>query len=272
METTIRIRRGDLEVECRSDDVFVATRLPDLVSELLRRMKDQAVPTPPPSDPQPSTQPRRVRIAGDVLDYFSGNPVSAARVTAVGLSPGLAGTSDAAGRYAFSGESAGSECFLSVTDVDGFADTTTGPFTVTTAPLTIAAFIAATVDVNRQYAIVGRSPSSGMAVVVAHLVDAAGGPLEEVPAADLSLIAGDGSPIGTGPFFFGPAGDIQPQDALTVSHAFNGRARAAFLNVPGGDCTLQLTAPQTGTRIQRVTVRVRVDGGASIVEVALIPN
>jgi hypothetical protein len=272
METTIRIRRGDLEVECTSDDVFVATRLPDLVSELLRRMQDQAVPTPPPSDPQPSTQPRLVSITSNVLDYFGGNPVTAARVTALGLSPGLAGTSDAAGRYVLSGQSAGSECFLSVADVDSFADTTTGPFIVTTAPLTITAFVAAAVDVNRQYAIVGLSPSSGMAVVVAHLVDAAGGPLEMVPATDLSLIAGDGSPIGTGPFFFGPAGDIQPPNELTVSRAFNRTARAAFLNVPGGDCTLQLMAPQAGTGLKRVTVRIRVDGGASIVEVSLVPN
>src|SRR4029453_1875074 len=128
METRIRIRQGDVEIECTGDDVFITTRLPELVSDLLLRMRvEPSSPIPLPPE-EPPLQPRMVSIAGNVLDYFSEEPVAAARVTAAGLSPDLAGTSDAAGRYAFSGQAAGGECFLSVAAVDNYLDTSTGPF------------------------------------------------------------------------------------------------------------------------------------------------
>jgi hypothetical protein len=269
METKIRIRLGDIEVECTGDDVFVTTRLPELVSDLLRRMADRSpASTPQPSDPQPSSEPRPVSIAGTLLNYFSEGPIQAARVTATGLLPEIGGTTDAAGRYAFSGHAAGGECFLSVADVNNFSDTTTGPFNVTSSPLTLNAFAASTADVNRQYTVLGLPPSRSLAMVIVHLIDASGGPLEMVPASDLLLIAEDGSPIGDGPFFFGPAGDVQSQQELMFSRAFNGRARAAFLSVPAGDCIVQLTA-NSSNGLERVTARVRANRGTSIVDVAL---
>ena len=69
METKIRIRHGDLEVEWTGDDVFVTTRLPDLLSELLRRIRSQN-----PAIPQPAPEPRPIGITGDVRDYFTGSP------------------------------------------------------------------------------------------------------------------------------------------------------------------------------------------------------
>ena len=263
METRIRLRLGDLEVECTGDDVFVATRLPDLVSDLLRRVRDQPTPSPPSSEP-PSPQPRTVSIAGTVIDYFSGNPVTTARVSATGLDPGLSGTSDASGRYAFSGDSAGAECFLSVFDVENFVDTMTGPFNVAAAPLTLTAFAVAATDLNRQYATVGRTRSDGLGVVVVHLLDASGQPLETVAASDVVLAADNGSPVGVGPFFFGPAGDIDP--SLTVSRVFSGRARAAFLDVPAGACTLRVTEP---SGFQQATVRLPANTGVVIAEATL---
>jgi len=270
METRIRIRLGELEVECTGDDVFVATRLPDLVSDLLRRLRDQPPgPTPPAPEP-PSPLPRTVSIAGAVIDYFSLNPVTAARVTATGLTPGMSGTSDAAGRFAISGQAAGAECFLSVGDVRNFVDTATGPFTVAAAPLTLTAFAATATDLNRQYAILGRTPSRGLGVVIVHLLDATGHPLEMVTASDVALAADNGSLVGTGPFFFGPSGDLDP--LLTVSRAFNGKARAAFLDVPAGGCTLQVTARSGGTGFQRGTVRLLANAGAVIADAALRPS
>jgi len=263
VETRIRIRLGDLEVECIADDAFVATRLPDLVSDLLRRLRDQQpAPTLPPSEP-PSPLPRTVSIAGSAINYFNGNPLPAAQVSATGLTPGLSGTSDASGRYALSGDSTGAECFLSVTDVENFVDTATGPFRVGAAPLTLTAVALSATDVNRQYVSVGRSRPDGLGVVIVHLRDGSGQPLETVPASDVTLATDTGSPVGVGPFFFGPAGDIEP--ALTVSRAFNGRARAAFLDVPAGGCTLQVTAP-TG---ERATVRLFASAGAVITEATL---
>ena len=150
METRIRIRLGDLEVECTGDDAFIATRVPDLVSDLLRRLRDQPAPTPPPSEPS-SPLPRRVSIAGTVINYFNGNPLTAARVSATGLTPSLSGTADASGRYTLAGDSAGAECFLAVTGVQDFVDTATGPFKVAAAPLTLTAFAATATDLNRQY-------------------------------------------------------------------------------------------------------------------------
>ena len=267
METRIRIRLGDLEVECNGDEAFVATRLPDLVSDLLRRLRDQPAPTSPPSEP-PSPLPPTVSIAGTVIDYFSGNPVTAARVSATGLTPGLSGTSDASGRYAVSGDSAGAECFLSVTDVQNFVDTATGPFKVAPAPLTLTAFAAAATDLNRQYTTVGRTRSDGRGVVIVHLLDASGQPLEMVAASDVILAADNGSPVGAGPFFFGPAGDIDP--GLTVSGVFTGRARAAFLDVPAGGCTLRVSAPNGG--LQRATVRLLANAGAVIATATLPPS
>ena len=264
METRIRIRLGDLEVECNGDEAFVATRLPDLVSDLLRRLRDQPAPTPPPSEP-PSPLPRTVSIAGTVIDYFNGNPLTAARVSATGLTPGLSGTSDASGRYTLSGDAAGAECFLSVTGVQNFVDTATGPFKVAAAPLTLTAFAATATDLNRQYTTVGRTRPDDRGVVIVHLLDASGQPLEMAAASDVVLAADNGAPLGAGPFFFGAAGDIDP--GLTVSGVFNGRARAAFLDVPAGGCTLRVTAPNSG--LQRATVRLLANAGAVIAEAAL---
>jgi len=269
METKIRIRQGDLEIECTGDDAFISTRFPELVSDLLQRMAGQQ-PGPRPQEPeQPTSQSRLVSVAGNAIDYFTNGAVAEARVIARGLLPELAGTSDSAGRYAFSGQAAGNELFVTVADLDGFADTSSGPFRITTAPLTLTASAAATADLNRQYTNVGLTPSAGSAVVIVHLLDATRGPLEMVPVADLVLIGDDGAPKGLGPFFFGPDGDIKPQEELSVSRSFDGRARAAFLNVPAGDYTLQLTAPGSRTGLQRVTARVRAAGGASIVEAVL---
>ena len=268
METRVRIRLGDLEVECTGDEAFVTTRLPDLVSDLLRRLRDQpTLPSPPPGE-SPSPQPRTVSIAGSAINYFSGNPVGAARVSATGLTPRLSGTSDTSGRYAFSGDSEGAECFLSVTGVENFVDTATGPFKVADSPLTLTAFAATATDLNRQFATVGRSRSAGSGVVIVHLLDASGQPLEMVTASDVTLAADNGSPVGAGPFFFGPSGDIDPQ--LTVSRAFDGKARAAFLDVPAGGCTLQVTVPSGAVRL--ATVRLLAGAVAVITTATLHPS
>ena len=264
METTVRIRLGDVEVECTGDEVFVATKLPDLVSDVVRRLREQR-PEPSPLPSGPSPLPRTVSIAGTVINYFNGNPVAAARVSTMGLRPDLSGTSDAAGRYALSGNAAAGECLLSVRDVENFVDTATGPFDVVAAPLTATAFAATATDLNRQYGTVGRTRPDTLGVVIVHLLGASGQPLEMLAASDLTLSGADESPVGAGPFFFGPAGDID--STLTVSRAFNGRARAMFLDVPAGACTLRVSAPDGG--FQGATVRLLATAGAVITEASL---
>ena len=162
------------------------------------------------------------------------------------------------------GDSAGAECSFSVTGVQNFVDTATGPFKVAAAPLTLTAFAATATDLNGQDTTVGRTRPDGRGVVIVHLLNASGQPLEKVAAADVVLAADNGSPVGAGPFFFGPAGDIDPD--LTVSGVFNGRSRAAFLDVPAGGGTLRVTAPNGG--LERATVRLLANAGAVIAEAA----
>jgi hypothetical protein len=183
-----------------------------------------------------------VRITGHVRDYWSGSRLGGATVSTTGLDPELSATSDAAGRFELSGEVEGSSGFLRVTGLSNYVDTTSGPLTFsgTQAPPALAR-----ADVNRQYAIVGRAQDPGTAVIVAHLQDAAGNPLESVPASDISLTTEGGRPVGEGPFFFGPAGDIRPQAELPRSQEFDGRARAAFLNVPPGRHVLAVRTART---------------------------
>lgn len=265
METKIRIRRGELEVECTGDDVFVTTRLPDLLSELLRRIGTQG----PSLIPQPAPEPRPIGITGDVRDYFTGGPIPGAVVTAEGLAPELSTTSDASGRFVLLGQAAGAAARLTVTGVDVFAPTTAGPFEIVSATLTLSAFAVSNADLNRQYAVLGRTRPTGSTVIIVHLLDSSRAPLELVPAADLALFDVGGRPVGDGPYFFGPAGDVESQEQLSVSRAFNGKARAGFLDVPAGDSTLQLTVAHPGGGFQRVTVQVRAGLGASIVEATL---
>ena len=146
-------------------------------------------------------------------DYFSGARLGGATVSTAGLDPEISTATDAAGRFELSGEAAVTSGFLRVSRLSGHVDTTSGPlmFSGTQSPPAVAQ-----PDLNRQYAIVGRREEPGTVFVVVHLQDAAGNPLESVPAADITLTTLDGRPVGEGPFFFGAAGDIQPQEVLSA--------------------------------------------------------
>jgi hypothetical protein len=238
IEAKIRIRRGDHEIECTADEAFLADKLPELAAKLIAVL-DGGEPEAPP--PPPGDTPG-VRIIGHVRDYFSGARVGGATVSTAGVDPELSATSDAAGRFELSGEAAVTSGFLRVSRLSGYVDTTSGPlmFSGTQSPPAVAQ-----TDLNRQYAIVGRVPEPGTAVVIANLQDGAGNPLESVPLADITLTTIDGQPVGDGPYFFGAAGDIQPQAVLSRSQGFDGRARAAFLGVPPGRLVLAVRTART---------------------------
>jgi hypothetical protein len=239
IEAKIRIRRGDHEIECTADEAFLADKLPALAAKLIAVLETGAVPEAPPEPPGDAPG---VRIVGHVRDYWSGARLGGATVGTAGLDPELSAASDAAGRFELSGGAAVASGFLRVTRLSGHVDTTSGPvmFSGTQSPPALAQ-----TDLNRQYAIVGRVQDPGTVFVVAHLQDAAGNPLESIPAADITLTTLDGQPVGEGPFFFGAAGDIQPQAVLQRSQGFDGRARAAFLNVPPGRLVLAVRTART---------------------------
>ena len=139
-------------------------------------------------------------------------------------------TSDTSGRFVLLGQAAGADARLKVTGADVFAPTTTGSFEVVSAT-SLSAFAVSNADLNRQAAL-GRTRPTGSTVVIVHLLDSSRAPLELVPATDLALFDVGGRPVGDGPYFFGPAGDVEPQEQLSVSRAFNGKARAGFFDVP----------------------------------------
>jgi len=238
IEAKIRIRRGDYEIECAADEAFLEGKLPALAAKLIAVLENGAEREGPPQPPAETG----VRVTGHVRDYWSGARLGGATVSTAGLDPELSAASDAAGRFELSGESAVTSGFLRVGAVSGHVETTSGPlmFSGTQSPPALAQ-----TDLNRQYAIVGRREEPGTVFVIAHLQDAAGNPLESIPAADITLSTLDGQPVGDGPFFFGAAGDIQPQAVLQRSQGFEGRARAAFLNVPPGRLVLAVRTART---------------------------
>jgi hypothetical protein len=101
-----------------------------------------------------------------------------------------------------------------------------------------------------------------MGIVIVELVDGSGTPRTGIPLADVTLTDGTLSPAGVGPYYFGAAGDIVPQGDLAQSAEFDGRARAAFLNVPVGTHVLRVALG-----VQTVVAQVVVaTGGATLIE------
>jgi hypothetical protein len=103
--------------------------------------------------------------------------------------------------------------------------------------------------------------TAGTAIVIATLTDS-GAPLENLPLADVKLRDAGQSPVGDGPFIIGAAGDVDP--ALTVTTAFGGRSRVAFLNVPAGLTALSVTlaGPVPTTRVANL---ITTANGATLV-------
>ena len=79
----------------------------------------------------------------------------------------------------------------------------------------------------------------------ATLLDPSGSPLVGVPLTDIHLVNGS-QPVGVGPYVFGPVGDIVDNGALGLTFAFNGLSRIAFLDVPVGTFTLDVSTFVSG--------------------------
>jgi hypothetical protein len=271
METRIRVRVGDLEVECVGDESFVLERAPKLISELvelLRRPCDTAAPSEVPDASTPDSRVL-VSLAGTVRDYWTTAPIAGADITIVGDGIRFSGRSDDGGRFVLSARAAEGRASLVVGGPTNYIETIE-PFDLTAKPVTRDAFAVTTADVNRQYISIGKTPVPDSAIVIVHLLDAAGGPLEMVPLADISLIGVDGRVVGDGPYLFGASGDLQDNGDLSVSRAFDGRARAAFLDVPAGAHTLQVTARSRGGGFTRTVLPVEARGNATVLSARIL--
>lgn len=201
-----------------------------------------------------------VTVSGSVLDYFTGMGVADVTV-AVERAPSLNGNTSSGGAYSISNVPATESLVLIATKSN---HRLTRNFQVSAASGTVTADLAivAAADVQRQYASVGITATTGLAVVFVELVDGSGAPRTGIPAAGIVLVDGTQSPVGDGPFFFGAAGDIVTSATLSQSTEFGGRARAAFLNVPQGTHTLRVTVGSQTI----VAAVVAVAGGATLVE------
>jgi hypothetical protein len=200
-----------------------------------------------------------VAVNGAALDYFAGTGVTGATV-AVDGSPTLTATSGAAGAYSLPNVPA-TQSLVLLTSKSGYRPTRN--FEVdASANVTADVALVSVADAQRQYTAVGLASSAGLAVVFIELVDGTGAPRTGIAAAGIGLVDGTMSPVGVGPYFFGAAGDIVSNVDLSVSTAFGGRARAAFLNVPQGSHTLRV-AVNAQTIVAPVVV---VSGGATLVE------
>src|SRR5690606_20177641 len=108
-------------------------------------------------------------------------------------------------------------------------------------PIMHDAYAITSQDAINQYTAVGAAPTDGTAILIAELRRNNGMPLEGIELDAVKLLDGQNRPVANvlGPYFFNAAGSVD-QNQLT-SVAANGRARVAFLDVPPGTYTLEVT-------------------------------
>jgi hypothetical protein len=201
-------------------------------------------------------------LSGQVRDYFSNAGLAGVLLAFSDQAPVVGVTSSASGAYEFTG-------LLPNGDVTVFASlanyrtTRNERITWTTGAITADQAAVSVADANRQYTGLGRTAVVGTAVVFVTLVDAAGQPHTGIPVADITLNA-TGGPVGVGPFIFGSGGDVVSNATLSVTTAFGGRARVAFLDVPPGAATLSVTFTSGTVQTKTITVNTSA-GGATLV-------
>lgn len=192
-----------------------------------------------------------VNVSGVIRDYFSTAPLASVLVT-VDDHPTLTTTSGTVGGYTFS--ISGSTTLRVVTALNNYRPTRNETLTIGTSAVMADQFAIALADINRQYTAVGLIPTINTGVVIVNLRDSLNQPRVGIPIADIVLRDAAQMPVGRGPYVFGAAGDIVSQAQLSVTAAFNGRSRVAFLDVPGGTYTLAVTVPGPQTLTASVIV------------------
>lgn len=204
--------------------------------------------------------PVTISLSGTARDYFTDAALDSVTLTIVGQT-GSTTISDS-GEFHFSDLDANVTVEVSGS-LDDYRPTRNVSISIGTTSITADLFLVSEGDASRQYVGLGLTQAVGTGVVFIDLVDDDGDPREGIPLADITLVNGGQNPVGLGPFFFGASGDVVSQASLTVSTAFDGRARVAFLDVPPGTYTLRVT---TGSPIQTLTATVVISaGGATLV-------
>jgi hypothetical protein len=178
------------------------------------------------------------RLSGNIHDYSELDALANTAVTTLGLQPAISATSDPTGAYVIENVPPGSAFFVSVMPSGTTYRPTINPsVAMVSGDVVLDLEAISAVYAQRQNATVGLPLAPMTSIVIAELVKPDGSPWEGVAMDALAIEPdGGGTPVGIGPYFVGTNGDVDP--LLATSTAFNGRARAVFLNVPPGSYTL----------------------------------
>jgi hypothetical protein len=200
-----------------------------------------------------SNGPQNTTLAGVVQDYDAGTPLAGAGVALFEL-PGETTTADGNGAFSLDQLQRGTSVRVVVT-APNYRETVNPIRLLGATTVNVTAFAASAAFVSAQYAAVGITPTAGTAMVIAHLEDDLGNVRVGIPLADLTLLDQNQAAVGTGPFVFNAAGNLD--NTLTQTAAFGGKSRIAFLNVPAGNYTLEVV--ENATPLLR-PLQVRSDG------------
>jgi hypothetical protein len=186
-------------------------------------------------------------VSGIVRDYFTGAPLDSVALTIDGQ-PALSTVSEADGRYVFA-RVASAQSLVVIGARSTHLETRNDVGPVVSAPIVAHLFLVTPADLAIQTTTVGHTRTPGHGAVFIDLIDDAGQPREGLAAVSIQLDTVLGTVGPSGPFFFGASGSLDP--TRTAATAFNGRSRAAFLNVAPGPYTLRVITldpqPQTLT-------------------------
>jgi hypothetical protein len=224
---------------------------------------------PPPGtgdgDDDPGDVPAQVqRVSGKALDYFVPATALQATLTTDGIDPPRTATSATDGAFAIDELPVGSQLFFSAARA-GYRPTR-NLVAIADAAVVQDVYLMSTTDINRQYATAGKTPVAGRAFVVADLQRNNGTPLAGVPLTSIKLVDAANAPVAgvLGPYIFGATGDIAPAATQTETHG--GKTRVAFLDVPAGRASLQVTFLDGAGQQQTLTTPVTtVADGATLV-------
>lgn len=177
-------------------------------------------------------------VGGKVLDYWTLSAVPDALV--ITLAPPKIDISDDIGQYLLEDFASNTAVTIHTSKPPGFRQARNVEILIGEQSLEEDIFVAPEASILSQFATIGTIEQDHRAIVIAEIRDSDQSPLEGIPLANVVLTNSSMVPIGDGPYYFGPAGDIDP--TITTSTSYMGRGtRLAILNVPSGEATLTVT-------------------------------
>jgi hypothetical protein len=179
------------------------------------------------------------RVSGKVLDYFTNDPLPATAITTDGLTPAVAATSAADGSYSLD-VAVGSKLFAQTARAT-YRTSRSEVITVADMPVTKDLYAVASADVNREFASVGVTQTTGT-IIAAELQKNNGDPFTGLALTAITLVDANNVAVPgiSGPYFFNTTGDLDTTVVTSAAFGTPPRARAAFLNIPAGTFTLKV--------------------------------